>query len=463
MKFLFLLNSAPYISEYFGSLCDLLAKLQHEIIIYVNSEYSKKYYLKYYPKEAKIYERNKMNLKKIFIDNHFLWKNFYESWDRKKGQKIFNDYSYVKTIIEKTYSDIREIIEREKPDYIVHEPPANILSETAFFLSKEFNIKYLGFIQSRIPGRIDVYDEKYTHSSLTRDNLNKIRINSEDKDYFVRFNNLFLSHELKPDYLQAPVNKIHNMSLVKYYIKKINRIPTYAYLNKTIKKNNFIWDYETLYVLKFQSIRNNLSRKVHKNNYKKYIDEVTSLSNKDYFVFPLHLQPEASTSGQATYFSDLLSTIKYIAFSLPYPNVLAVKEHPSALGTRSRSFYKELKKIPNVIFLDPHVNNEELIEKSKGVITLTSTLGLEAALKGKLVLILGKVFYNFHPNCVKVKFYDEISDIIKKEKPISGENELENINSKFWKMYKDISIEGTVFQPMTEKAGSELFKLLKES
>src|SRR3989344_5721087 len=58
-------------------------------------------------------------------------------------------------------------------------------------------------------------------------------------------------------------------------------------------------------------------------------------SDDKFFLFPLHFYPEASILVWATYLSDQLSVIKNIAFSLPFPYKLYVKEHPMAQGTRA--------------------------------------------------------------------------------------------------------------------------------
>jgi capsule polysaccharide modification protein KpsS len=244
---------------------------------------------------------------------------------------------------------------------------------------------------------------------------------------------------------------------LKYYFKKLNDLNYYINLKRRTDKLNMCYDYESSYALKFNSVKKNILRKVRKNNHKKFVDNLEILKDKNYFIFPLHLQPEASTSGQATYFSELLITIKYISFSLPFPYVLAVKEHPSAIGTRQKRFYKELKKIPNVVFLSSKENNEMLIKKSKGVITLTSTLGLEAALKGKKVIVLGDVFYDFHPNCFKIKNYEEIEKIILEKEIVISKKDLDIINAKFWKLYKSTTIEGSIFNKKISKSQVKQF------
>ncbi|HHW11592.1 MAG TPA: hypothetical protein GXX33_01110 [Firmicutes bacterium] len=72
---------------------------------------------------------------------------------------------------------------------------------------------------------------------------------------------------------------------------------------------------------------------------------------------------------------------------------LVIKEHPSDYG---RIDYTDLKKKyqgEKVVFVTT-APSSELIEQSQAVITINSTVGLEALLKEKPVITLGNAFYN---------------------------------------------------------------------
>lgn len=72
---------------------------------------------------------------------------------------------------------------------------------------------------------------------------------------------------------------------------------------------------------------------------------------------------------------------------------LVIKEHPSDY---KRIDYTDLKKKyqkEKVVFVTT-MPSSELIQESQAVITINSTVGLEALLKGKPVITLGKAFYN---------------------------------------------------------------------
>jgi hypothetical protein len=120
-------------------------------------------------------------------------------------------------------------------------------------------------------------------------------------------------------------------------------------------------------------------------------------------LFPLHFQPEYSTLVLAPYSVNQLAVVRNVAISLPITHRLYVREHPAGLGMQPLSFYKELKKIPNVRLISPLASMHDLILGSDGVVTITGTAGWEALMLGKPVLTLGNVFYNVFGGVRKVK------------------------------------------------------------
>ena len=123
---------------------------------------------------------------------------------------------------------------------------------------------------------------------------------------------------------------------------------------------------------------------------------------KKYIYYPLHFQPEASTLVCAEKYEKQLFFIDSWAKSLPADTVLYVKEHYAVLGHRSISFYKELKKYPNVVLIDPWESSRKLMQNAVAVTTLTGTAGWEAMLLQKPVFIGGNIFFENAPGVIKV-------------------------------------------------------------
>lgn len=113
-----------------------------------------------------------------------------------------------------------------------------------------------------------------------------------------------------------------------------------------------------------------------------------------YAFFALHYEPEALPMILAPFYTDQLWLVKQAAQSLPAQFKLYVKDHPQMVGRRPRSFYKELKKIPNVRLINPRVTSFDLISTCKLTLTISGTAAWEAVLLKKPVIIFGKVFYS---------------------------------------------------------------------
>ena len=127
-----------------------------------------------------------------------------------------------------------------------------------------------------------------------------------------------------------------------------------------------------------------------------------------YTFFALHLEPELSLLWLARFDTDQIAVVRRIAQSLPVGMKLVVKEHPQMVALRPRRFYRELKKIPNVVLVRPELSSFELIVHAALVTTITGTAGLEATLFGKPVITFGNIFYNALPSVVRSRTPEEL-------------------------------------------------------
>ena len=164
---------------------------------------------------------------------------------------------------------------------------------------------------------------------------------------------------------------------------------------------------------------------------------------EDFFLYPLHYHPEASTSVGAKYTDNEFNTIKNIAISLPWGRKLYVKEHISAEGIRPPRFYRDLKRFTNIRLLAPTENTKKLIRDSLGIITLTSTVGYEALILNRPVIVLGDVFYSINPNCFTVRDFYLLPETVKKA--LNSKIDAQ-ANHDFIKAYWLACREGSVFQ-----------------
>ena len=447
MKWLFLVNNAPFLSEFFGKLADEIIKRGDSCLIVWGckiAEYKKK---KFFPNGAKHISAidwcidNYREEKKEFF--RLSWKDFFPLFDRIAASKF--DYKKAIGLTLQAIQFFEFIFEKEKPNVIISESPTGLFHQVAYRFCEKNNVLYLGFADSKINNRIDIYDSGITCSKYER-TFREINISREEKEFAESFVEKFISHQQTPS--SMGFIKIHfgQFGLIKHYIKRIKESGPllFRYFRERRRFKNF--DYESEAILKkaisapLRMERRQFRIFSQKNTFSKIRSQ-----NKEFFLFPLQFQPEASTDVYAIYYCDQLNTIKNIAFSLPFPYKLCVKEHLAAIGTRPKEFYEKLKKIPNVVLVSPYENVESIVRNSSGVITLTSTVGLEAALAGKPVYILGDVFYSYHPLCRKVVGFEELKKKI--EENLEGKpkiNDLKDINNRFVASYFRNTILGDI-------------------
>lgn len=116
------------------------------------------------------------------------------------------------------------------------------------------------------------------------------------------------------------------------------------------------------------------------------------LSTKRFFVFPLHYEPEQSIDIRG-FPSGQLEVVERIAKLLPPFTVLAVKEHRGNFGYRDVNDYQRIIALPNVVLLDRNLDSRELVNSSRGVLTVSGRMGWEAACLGRPLYVFGDCFY----------------------------------------------------------------------
>jgi len=347
-------------------------------------------------------------------------------------------------------------------DAVIHEAPENMLAFFAKKVADSIGVPYIGLVSSRIPNRTDIFDNWFTNSKYI--SVYNEKLNEEEVDRWAS-----LAIEFAEERLTRDINKLDHVtayrtSLVRRYLNKIrlywkDRIS----LLRARKELRESFDYESLSVL-HSTVRFPLRAFQRKVRYRSFVRKLLvptdeQLKKDDYYIFPMHFQPEASTSAQATYFCDLENTVRNIAFSIPFPSKLLVKEHPHAVGLTPKSFYRKVSLLPNCEVISPFTNNISLLENSKGVITLTSTLGLQAAILGKPVYVLGNVFYDFHPNVKKVVGFEDLNNVLMGNQfsPIGGEA-LRDANARFLHAYLVNTVDVNVIE--FDKNKSENYRSL---
>jgi hypothetical protein len=153
--------------------------------------------------------------------------------------------------------------------------------------------------------------------------------------------------------------------------------------------------------------------KYHKS--KTYLEDMASIcesaidSEKKYVYFPLHLQPELTTSLLGGKYCDQVLAIERLSNILPKDWFIYVKENPKQTEfMRGDWFFKRLRTISNIRVISPQINTYDLIKNCEFVATVTGTAGWEAITGGTKVLIFGNAWYRSMPGVFQ---YSEDIDI----------------------------------------------------
>ncbi|MDA8709144.1 hypothetical protein N9M61_01395 [Gammaproteobacteria bacterium] len=117
-----------------------------------------------------------------------------------------------------------------------------------------------------------------------------------------------------------------------------------------------------------------------------------------YIFCPLHYQPEASTSPLAGTFVDQWLMIDMLSNTVDSDTKIYLKEHPRQGNIfKSRYFLNNILSRENVFLINYEESSLNLMRNSFAVATATGTVGIEAILNLKPVLMFGNRIYQNGP------------------------------------------------------------------
>jgi len=276
-----------------------------------------------------------------------------------KNKSDINEYVYL------YYRDIKNFLTANRITHVCAEP-TNTNEMITYILCQELGIKFIAPRPARYPqGRLlfmtsyrdsDYYPRLHPESELNGRQL------IED----------FVEGEPTPDYC-VKHNKRRLLDIKKLAISLANRLRT----GKIFSQDNLTHhDLRGRIKLQLQGIVNSF--------YMRFICRFDHLADIDGRIayFPLHVQPESSIDVMGSYFSDQLKLIKDIRRALPFDTTLIIKEHPNFLDMNKGSFFKALRRIPNVKMIRYDISTFEILQRADIVFTVSGTSAYEAGLLG---------------------------------------------------------------------------------
>lgn len=262
-------------------------------------------------------------------------------------------------------------------------------------------------------------------------------------------------HEVKEVYDKV-IFKKYKKVLADSKDKKKKTVPSLAQkLMSRMRKPQYTNVYSEYLFGDFKrSLLNKLhTRRIKKQNRSDYESIVTKEVPKSKFVlFLFHMQPEYTVDGIAMNYYNQVEFVSNIARSLPADISIVVKENPKTVGGlhRPKSYYKDLVRHPNITFLHHNVDAHELIMKSIAVITLTGTVGIEALMMDKPVIVVGNIFYRYFDRVYFVATVGEVLETIEFIKSggynsFASEDEKKLFGLKVLKSFYDATFIGQLY------------------
>jgi hypothetical protein len=127
---------------------------------------------------------------------------------------------------------------------------------------------------------------------------------------------------------------------------------------------------------------------------RKYLSasESRNLLQQDFVFYPLQFHRESRVTVRAPEFYNQSWLVEYLSRKLPPNHSLFTKDHPQQLGAQPLSTVDSIVRHSKA--LAPELNAHDVIKASSAVVTLNNTVGYEAILHGKPVVVLGEAFYS---------------------------------------------------------------------
>ena len=468
MKWCFLVNTAPFLSDFFLKLASEIVRGGDDCLVVFTSKFAEYEKGHLVPEGVRVVSFVDWCLQspdvKEVPPRALSWKEFFSAFDRFKRARI--SYEDAVSRMAHDYAFFSQLFRTEHIDAIFFEPPSGANTQIAYLLAKEKQIPYISLLTSKIYNHLDLLDVKYTDSryAATFARLRGEDLTPEEKKFATEYIASFMSHQKTLSYMGLQKIRFSPWSFLSHYAKRAKHVGKILFRYAKIRGRARQYDFEAeaRWLRSIRAPFETLRRQARIRRQASYYRFADKRDTGRFFLFPLHLQPELSTSVWATYYNDQLNTIRNAAFALPFPYKLYVREHPSAIGTKPNEFYEEIQKIPQAVIISPEESASQLVADSRGVIALTSTIGMEAALAGKPAYVLGDAFYEYHPLCRRVASFEDLKRAIERDEHTPPDlSNLEGINMRFIASYMRNTVEGTMVAAVKEDDSNDYREIYK--
>lgn len=147
------------------------------------------------------------------------------------------------------------------------------------------------------------------------------------------------------------------------------------------------------------------------------------IDSTKYVFYPIQYFRESRVTMRAPAYYDQVWLIEYLSRSLPPGYEIAVKDHPHQLGALPLSSVRAIRRYATT--LAPEMSAREVVRRADAVVTLNNTVGYEAVMHGKPVIVLGDAFYSGSEFTQKVRELSQLPKALRRAVKSNGLDERE--------------------------------------
>jgi len=134
-----------------------------------------------------------------------------------------------------------------------------------------------------------------------------------------------------------------------------------------------------------------------------------------FILFGLHMQPESSIDVWAPWLSNQMWVIEWLARSIPPSHKLLVKIHKSDAANYIADTLSKMASLPGVQLVHPFTDAMCFVRSADLVVAIQGTMGLEAALLGKPVIMLANSRAVLMPSVSSCSEIEELAPLIRRK------------------------------------------------
>jgi hypothetical protein len=284
-------------------------------------------------------------------------------------------------------------------------PPHNLRNWAFAYAAETLGIRVCWLEFSPLPWRV------YIRKGLTEQNVIQIPLKCEE--------GLNIHHEDEVDKFIA-INQASYKEAIPENVKRVlERTNKWSYLKqimpylKSLFRQGIFHRLKRLTIDPFFLLRKSKAYKYYESLC--IHDEIPSQS----ITLFLQHQPEATSMPRGGIFTNQWFIADLLARNLPPGWKLLIKDHPVTFFSknivqkyderyRSLSFYEQLAQLPNTKLISLDTSTFDIIDKTRAVVTMTGTPGIQALCRGKPMLCFGRANYVGAPGVFTINSTEDI-------------------------------------------------------